>query len=186
MRNKRSTSMSSLSTLMQALEKDSPHERIGFGSMTPLLEPHDDQQDDSDNGDTDISLRAPPCSLRSDSELEMYFRTKVEKVLSTDDVTKLVTNPATEPIVLEQEMSRSLVALKREYEMDTWKMYRRIQMARRSRSPVAVYAEQHRASKAVVVDKDLDDGVNCHSLDMSQHDDLDFDTEPIFELELDE
>lgn len=120
-------SMSTLSAQMKELEKKlgtqqklneikTSASKLDSINEQPLL-----VSDDMDS----TCLRAPPPSLRSDSDLEQYFRVHVES--RCKHAAEIMT-PATEPI---QQASDKQSAIQREYDIDTWKMYHLIQSSRR-------------------------------------------------------
>ena len=174
--------MSSLSAQMAALEKDSHKEEE---APTPTLATPD-STDASEARLTHqdamewLDSRAPPPSLRSDSELDKFFRshadsTSLAQQLNDKLSTKLMTTPVTEPI---QSMGRQTAseAMEREYDLDTWKMYHRINSARR---PTMVEEEQSTLAESESYRSETDKDESIH-----QHDDgLEMDA--IFELELD-
>jgi len=164
--------MSCLSAQMAALEK----KLAQGGEGKPSTEIHARVMEEptalfvSDEMDSSC-LRAPPPSLKSDSDLERYFRANVETKCEN-----AVMMPATEPIRNESDSS----AIQREYDLDTWKMYHRIQSSRKhvvegtfSSFTAQVVSDQRKLSVCSETEGDV-----------SFHEEND-DEEGIFELELD-
>jgi hypothetical protein len=126
-----SAEMSSLSAQMAALEKKHALQGQSAKQSMHVVE-HEIQSETSllnhTAGSIITSLRAPPSSLRSNSNLEEYFRANVE---SAQAGAAVITPPA-EPIQQDGDKAQSneSSAIQREYDMDTWKMYHRIQQAR--------------------------------------------------------
>ena len=124
-------------------------------------------------------LRAPPPSLKSDSDLEKYSRANIESRCSN---AAAIMMPATEPIQRNTKQQCNESAIQREYDMDTWKMYHRIQSARKSGtiqenvscSTVRVVSDERRLSNV-----DEIRGVSF------QEEESDFGFGEIFELEMD-
>lgn len=117
-------------------------------------------------------LRAPPPSLKSDSDLERYFRANVAETKNA------VMMPANEPISCSDSS-----AIEREYDLDTWKMYHRIQSSRK-------HVEGTMPSHARVVSDDDDDQMlsvvyESSSVSFHEHVEDKYGDEGIFELELD-
>jgi hypothetical protein len=84
---------------------------------------------------------------------------------------KYITIPYQEPIFLGKEMARSFAAMEHEYDMETWKMYLRIQSSRR-------IPPLEEASQGCD-----DDNRRQPNLDVFPQ--VDLESETIFELELD-
>ena len=175
-----SAEMSSLSAQMAALENE-----IRKGKSVEIHPKHHEVVQDSTallvrDDKASSCLRAPPPSLRSDSDLEKYFRVNVESRCKN---AAAVMTPAAE--------QSNDSAIQREYDMDTWKMYHRIQSSRR---PGVIEESISSSSSRVVSDDDDVEGRRIRSdsdaLGVSVHhdcidDDDDDDMDEIFELELD-
>jgi len=170
--------MSSLSAQMAALEKqvalkgnleqlETKIHQLPVDAPSALLV--------SDDMDSSCLLRAPPPSLKSDSDLERYFRVNVESKCSNEAAVMM---PATEPI-----QSHESAAIQREYDMDTWKMYHRIQSFRKSGA-----IEENISSSSVRVvsnERRLSDVDEIHGATFHKEEECDLDDGEIFELELD-
>jgi hypothetical protein len=177
--------MSSLSAQMALLEKKlggkaaadptdvTKHRRI-MEEPTALLV--SDQMSSS-------CLRAPPPSLKSDSDLENYFRANIEATSCQN--ANAIMMPDAEPSIRNESDDSS--AIQREYDLDTWKMYHRIQSSRKQ-NRAATERARHASSARVVSDND--DEQNLSIIDesrtgMSFQEQENDNDEGIFELELD-
>jgi hypothetical protein len=153
---------------MQAIEKDSNEgTTMSYALATPAAaldasRTQDEMQEPLLCGER--NLLSPPLSTLSRSNCEFTHNYHPnDKITGNNAVQKHI-------IIPKEKMASSLAAMEREYDMETWKMYLRIQS---SRSSFACDRES-------VIGEDVPVHV-CH--DVSLHDELD--TEPIFELELD-
>ena len=127
-------------------------------------------------------LQAPPPSLKSDSDLENYFRANVE----TTSCQHAIMLPDAEPSIRNESDDSS--AIQREYDLDTWKMYHRIQSSRKQHRTATERAIL--ASRSARVVSDSDDDQNLSTIDESRtgvsfYEQEDDDNEGIFELDLD-
>lgn len=174
---------------MAALEKKHALQGQSAKQSMHVVE-HEIQSETSllnDTASSITSLRAPPSSLRSNSNLEEYFRAKVE---SAQAGAAVITPPA-EPIQQDGDKAQSneSSAIQREYDMDTWKMYHRIQQAR-ARPEHSTDDEQQAAISSSSVrmvseERRLSDVSESRRLvSFNECDDGDDDVE-IFEMEMD-
>ena len=128
--------MSSLSVQLQTIEMNSSSERAKLSNtsaMPAALARSQDEVEEPLLYGKDITYPvSPPLTLeRSDCELSKNFRFEVEDMLK-NNAEKYIINPDQEPIFLGKEMAGSIAAMEHEYNMETWKMYLRIQSSRRS------------------------------------------------------
>jgi hypothetical protein len=162
-----SGTMSSLSIQMQAIEKDS-HEGATMSTAvaTPAALDASRTQDKVHEpllyGEG--NLLPPPPSTLSSSDCEFTHNYHPDEEFTCNNIAqKHITIPG-------KEMARSFAAMEHEYDMETWKMFLRIQTSRRS----------------FTCDKENE---ICNDIPRrASHDNFrqdEIDTEPIFELELD-
>jgi hypothetical protein len=158
------------------MEKNSSHERATTTTSHAVAVPASatraqDEVAELLCGKDILYLVSPPKTLeRSNCEFTKNFHSELE-FMSKNDAEKYVTIPDQEPFFVGKEMARSFAAMEHEYDMETWKMYLRIQSSRRS-SPIGETSQG------------CDNNGPIHATrDVSRHDELD--SETIFELELD-